>query len=191
MLGRAGPPPFPHPQLFNPLENFQIKQTNTTAFCLETLACSKSIFIKLGRREGKEALEKQLCAGAERQREERQALWFPCPIPALLWCPGAAGVRASAAAAIQQRTFLCEAAVPHHANALTKRRRYYGKDFSASYSRVRDSTAGRAGSSLGIRWEPASASAPYLATAWGWQSTAGAAPGAPWVPLPADPTAGI
>lgn len=26
-----------------------------------------------------------------------------------------------------------------------------------------------AGSSLGISWEPASASAPYLATAWGWQ----------------------
>lgn len=41
------------------------------------------------------------------------------------------------------RTFLSEAAVPHHANAVTKRRRYYGKDFSASYSQVRDSAAGR------------------------------------------------
>lgn len=41
------------------------------------------------------------------------------------------------------RTFLSEAAVAYHANAVTKHRRYYGKDFSASYSRVRDSAAGR------------------------------------------------
>lgn len=45
----------------------------------------------------------------------------------------------------RNRTFLSEAAAPHHANAVTKRRRYYGKDFSASYSRVRDSAAGRSG----------------------------------------------
>lgn len=103
------------------------------------------------------------------------------------WCPGAAGVRASAAAAIQHRTFLCEAAVPHHANALTKRRRYYGKDFSASYSRVRDSATGRAGSSLGISWEPAPASAPYLATAWGWQSRARSSPRGTVGPSPSRP----
>lgn len=40
-------------------------------------------------------------------------------------------------------TFVSEAAVPHHTHVVTKRRRYYGKDFSASYSRVRDSAASR------------------------------------------------
>lgn len=138
MLGRAGPP-LPPPPTFQSFRKLPDKTNKYNCFLLGNAACSKSIFIKLGRREGKEALEKWLCAGTERQREERQALWFPFSSPALPWCPGAAP------AAIQPRTFLCEAAVPHHAEAVTKRRRYYGKDFSASYSRVRDSAAGRSG----------------------------------------------
>lgn len=137
--GKSWSPPFPHPQLFNPLENFQIKQTNTTAFCLETLL-AQNLFLSnwAGEREKRHLRSGSVQAQRGRGRNARLC-GSPSPAQPCRWCPGAAP------AAIQPRTFLCEAAVPHHAEAVTKRRRYYGKDFSASYSRVRDSAAGRSG----------------------------------------------
>lgn len=141
--GKSWSPPFPHPQLFNPLENFQIKQTNTTAFCLETLL-AQNLFLSnwAGEREKRHSRSSSVQARRGSGRNARLCGSL-APSQPCWWCPGALSVRASATAATQPRTFLCEAAVPHHAKAVTKRRRYYGKDFSASYSRVRDSASGR------------------------------------------------
>lgn len=100
--GKNWSPPSPHPQLFNPLENFQIKQTNTTAFCLETLL-AQNLFLsnRAGERE-----KRHLSTGsvqAQRGSRRNARLWLPCPSRC---CPGAAGVgRATRSCVKQQQQF--------------------------------------------------------------------------------------
>lgn len=143
MLGRADPPPSP-PAIFQSFKKLPDKTNKYNCLLLGNAACSKSIFIKLGRREGKKRHLRKGCVKARGGGRRKAGL---CGAPAPAGSSGDAPAPPALAPLPRQRfsnrTFLSEAAVPHHANAVTKRRRYYGKDFSASYSRVRDSAAGR------------------------------------------------
>lgn len=181
----------PSPPTFQSFQKLPDKTNKCNCFLLGNTACSKSIFIKPARGEGKKGLEKGLC---ERHREAaggRQGSAVPLP------CPGSTARALPAFTPLPQqrfstRTFLSEAAVPHHAAVVTKRRRYYGKAFSASYSRVCDSAAGRsrllAGELAGNQSLPQHPTWPEPGV---WQLPAVHSPRAPRVPLPAGLTAGI
>lgn len=146
-------PSLPSNPTFQSFKKLPDKTNKSNGFLLGNAACSKSIFIRLGRREGKKknhntTLEKLSPKGWWHRGRRAGPPRAPSHRGATR---GGSGHGAPALTPLSgqrfgKRTFLSEAAVPRHANAMTKLRRYYGKDFSASYSRVRDS--GEAGSGL-------------------------------------------
>lgn len=140
-------------------------------FCLETLLAQNLFLSNWAGERGKRHLRKG-CMKAGEAQEDGRAPRCPCP----------------SRQRFSNRAFLSEAAVPHHSNAVTKRRRYYGKDFSASYSRVGDSARAPR---WGIGREPAPAPAPTWPEPGAGRAEQPAAPGTPGVPLLADPTAGV
>lgn len=97
----------PSPRLFNPLKNFQIKQTNT-AFCLETLLAQR---LFLSNR-----------AGERKKRHLRKycVLQAPHPIPSPLCQVAVPCAHTLAEQHSANSRFCSEAAVPHHANEMTK-----------------------------------------------------------------------
>jgi len=121
VLGRAGSPSPPPQSAFQSFKKLPDKTNKYNCFLLGNAACSNSIFIKPGRREGKKALEEGLCEGTERQREEGRAA-VPSPRPG-----GSGDAPAPPAFAplprqrFRSRAFRSAAAVPHHANAVTER----------------------------------------------------------------------
>lgn len=136
-------------------------------FCLETLLAQNLFLSNWARERGKRHLRKG-CMKAGEAQEDGRAPRCPCP----------------SRQRFSNHTFLSEAAAPHHTNAVTKRRRYYGKDFSGSYSRVGDSAAG---SSLGNQPGTSPCPGTDLARARGWRSGAASCPGDTGGPSPGRP----